>query len=94
MDRPDQEVLDGAAAALSRVYGLPAPEHGVLVRWPDAMPQYDVGHLDRVAHLRAALPAGIHVAGSAIGGVGLPDRIREATALAERITAPGYPDEP
>jgi oxygen-dependent protoporphyrinogen oxidase len=92
VDRPDGEVLTRAAAALSRVYGLPDPDHAALVRWPDATPQYDVGHLDRFEELRGALPAGIHVAGSAIGGVGIPDRIREATALAERITASGYPD--
>jgi protoporphyrinogen/coproporphyrinogen III oxidase len=92
VDRPDHEVLGRAAAPLSRVYGLPGPEHASLVRWPDAMPQYDVGHLDRVRDLRASLPEGLHVAGSAIGGVGIPDRIREATDLVERITVSGYPD--
>jgi oxygen-dependent protoporphyrinogen oxidase len=94
VDRPDEEVLDRAAAALARVYGLPAPERAALVRLPDAMPQYDVGHLGAVARILASLPAGIHVAGSAFGGVGLPDRVREATALAERITARGYPEGP
>jgi oxygen-dependent protoporphyrinogen oxidase len=93
VELPDEQVLERAAAALSRVYGLPGPEHSVLVRWPGAMPQYDVGHLDRVDHLRAALPAGVHVAGSAMGGVGIPDRIREAAALVERITTPGYPGD-
>jgi len=93
VDRPDHEVMGRAAAALSGVYGLPGPEHASLVRWPDAMPQYDVGHLDRIRDLRASLPEGLHVAGSAIGGVGIPDRIREATDLVERITVSGYPDE-
>jgi oxygen-dependent protoporphyrinogen oxidase len=94
IDRADDEVLGRAAAALTQVYGLPAPEHARLVRWPDAMPQYDLGHLDRVERIVRSLPAGIHVAGSAFGGVGIPDRIREATALAVRIGGPGYPDEP
>jgi protoporphyrinogen/coproporphyrinogen III oxidase len=94
IDRADDEVLSRAAATLTRVYGLPAPEQARLVRWPDAMPQYDLGHLDRVERITTSLPAGIHVAGSAFGGVGIPDRIREATALAERIGGPGYPDEP
>jgi oxygen-dependent protoporphyrinogen oxidase len=94
VDRPDDDILERAAATLSRIYGLPMPEHAALARWPDAMPQYEVGHLERVDHLRASLPPGIHVAGSAFGGVGIPDRIREANALAERITEPGYPGEP
>jgi oxygen-dependent protoporphyrinogen oxidase len=89
--RPDDEILARAAAALARVYGLPDPAHGVLVRWPDAMPQYLVGHLDRVRAVRAALPEGIHVAGSAFDGVGIPDRIREANEIAERIGGAGYP---
>jgi oxygen-dependent protoporphyrinogen oxidase len=93
VDRPDDEVLDRARVALSRVYGLPAPQRSTLVRWPDAMPQYDVGHLDTVARILASLPAGVHVAGSAFAGVGIPDRIREAATLADRIAAPGYPDE-
>ena len=35
-----------------------------IYRWPDGYPQYDVGHLARVAAIEAALPAGVAVAGS------------------------------
>ena len=54
-------------------------------RWRDAMPQYTVGHLDRMAALRAALRAtpGIVVAGGGYGGVGLPDCIRQGRDAAE-----------
>ena len=54
-------------------------------RWRDAMPQYTVGHLDRMAALRAALRAtpGIIVAGGGYGGVGLPDCIRQGRDAAE-----------
>jgi oxygen-dependent protoporphyrinogen oxidase len=54
------------------------------------MPQYEVGHLDRVAEVLSSLPPNLHVAGSGFGGVGIPDRIREANELAEQIAA--YPD--
>jgi oxygen-dependent protoporphyrinogen oxidase len=90
VDRPDREIVERAVDALTRVYGLPAPEHTALVRWTSAMPQYEVGHLDRVAEITSSLPPNLHVAGAAFGGVGIPDRIREADALAERIAA--YPD--
>ena len=51
------------------------------------MPQYEVGHLERVASIRAALPAGIVVVGQAYDGVGVPDCVRAAGAIAERIVA-------
>jgi protoporphyrinogen/coproporphyrinogen III oxidase len=92
VDRPDREIVESAIDALTRVYGLPAPEHIAFVRWTSAMPQYEIGHLDHVAEITSSLPPNLHVAGAAFGGVGIPDRIREANALAERIAA--YPDRP
>ena len=53
-------------------------------RWPDANPQYDVGHLDRVAAIDATLPPGILVAGSPYRGVGLPDCIAQGRSAARR----------
>jgi oxygen-dependent protoporphyrinogen oxidase len=94
VDRQDEDILRDAAAVLRRVYGLPEPDQRALVRWPEAMPQYRVGHLERVAAILGALPEGVHVAGAAFGGVGIPDRIREAEDLADRISARGYPDHP
>jgi oxygen-dependent protoporphyrinogen oxidase len=94
LDRPDDQILRSSSKAVSEVYGLPAPDDQALVRWPDAMPQYLVGHLDRVASIRASLPAGVHVAGAAYGGVGIPDRVREANELAERVASADYPDGP
>ncbi len=92
LDRPDDEILRSTSAAVGDVYGLPEPDDQALVRWPGAMPQYLVGHLDRVASIRASLLAGVHVAGAAYGGVGIPDRVREANELAERVTSADYPD--
>jgi oxygen-dependent protoporphyrinogen oxidase len=49
------------------------------------MPQYEVGHLDRVARIRSSLPPGIVVTGSAYDGVGIPDCVRAAGEAAERV---------
>lgn len=65
----------------------PASEH-LVVRWPDALPQYDVGHLQRVDRIRAALaaaPPGLHVGGAALDGVGLAARARDAERLAHAV---------
>src|SRR5581483_11750184 len=55
-------------------------------RWPHGMPQYVLGHLDRVARIEAALerhPA-LALAGAAYRGVGIPDCIVSGEAAAER----------
>lgn len=88
LDADDADLVDACARHLAAVVNLPdAPEHAEVVRWPASMPQYEVGHLERVAGIRAALPAGIVVAGQAYDGVGVPDCVRAAGAIAHRITA-------
>jgi oxygen-dependent protoporphyrinogen oxidase len=49
------------------------------------MPQYEVGHAERVARIRDELPPGIVVVGQAYDGVGVPDCVRAANQAAERI---------
>ena len=48
-----------------------------IFRWWHSNPQYDVGHLERVDAIEAALPAGLTVTGSAYRGVGIPDCVRQ-----------------
>lgn len=58
-----------------------------VARYPRSMPQYNVGHLERVAMIDArvrALP-GLALAGAAYRGVGIPDCIRDGEAAAEQI---------
>ena len=56
-------------------------------RWADGYPQYDLGHLDRVAAIDAALPPGLVVTGNAYRGVGVPDCVRQANEAAAKIVA-------
>ncbi|RJS45330.1 protoporphyrinogen oxidase [Nocardioides cavernaquae] len=65
-------------------------------RWPAGLPQYAVGHLDRVALIRAGVAAvpGLAVCGAAYDGVGIPAVISSARAAADRVrTATGGPAE-
>jgi oxygen-dependent protoporphyrinogen oxidase len=61
-------------------------------RFERAMPQYYVGHLQRVATIEglAAQVPGLYLAGAAYGGVGIPDCVRSgeraATAAVREIT--------
>ncbi len=54
-------------------------------RWPEGSPQYDTGHLDRVAALEAQCPPGLFLAGSSYRGVGIPDCVRQGKERAEQV---------
>ena len=58
-----------------------------VARWQGAMPRYAVGHLERVAAAFDALASlpNLVLAGSAYGGVGLPDCVAQGRAAAVRI---------
>lgn len=63
------------------------PQLCEVFRWPNAMPQYHVGHLDRVRRIEAraaALPR-LALAGNAFRGVGLPFCIRSGEQAAEIV---------
>lgn len=73
---------------LRSIFGMKAdPMFGEVIRYHNAMPQYHVGHLDRVARIESLLEntPGLHLAGSAYRGVGIPDSIASAWTAAERV---------
>ena len=86
----DQELLDLAIGELADLVGLRGePGFVDIARWAGAMPQYHVGHLDRVARiedLAAELP-GLELAGNAYHGVGIPQCIHSGEQAAERIAS-------
>jgi oxygen-dependent protoporphyrinogen oxidase len=91
--------MAAAAADVRDALGLTGPPAGSrVVRWPRAMPQYRVGHLDRVADIERALEGtpGLFVTGAALRGVGIADCIHQANQLAERVGAylHGLPNRP
>lgn len=73
---------------LSRIYGVGGtPDFRQVVRHTRAMPQYEVGHLDRVDEIErlTARHAGLAIAGNAFRGVGIPDSVHSGEQAAERI---------
>ena len=84
----DDKLIERARLQLSRVLGpLPEASETVVRRWPHSLPQYAVGHLDRMAELESLLSTmpGLHLVGSAYHGVGLPDLIRQGRAIARLL---------
>jgi oxygen-dependent protoporphyrinogen oxidase len=86
LDAPDGDLIDACARHLAALVPLPAePEHAAVHRWPRSMPQYELGHADRVRRIREGLPAGIFVAGNAYDGVGIADTVRGANETAGKV---------
>lgn len=87
----DAYIAAMARAQLSDLLGQPLPEaaHTVVRRLPNSLPQYAVGHLDRMRRLqeRLALHPGLTLLGNAYRGVGLPDLIRDGRATARNLAA-------
>lgn len=69
---------------LSAHQPAPPPVMTMVRRWPNSLPQYAVGHPERVAEIDARLPAlpGIAILGNALRGVGIPDLVRDARKAA------------
>jgi oxygen-dependent protoporphyrinogen oxidase len=58
-------------------------------RWGGALPQYAVGHLDRIARIRRSIDGvpGLEVCGAAYDGVGIPAVIASARRAAASVLA-------
>jgi oxygen-dependent protoporphyrinogen oxidase len=84
LDQTNDELLATARSELRAIFGITAePCFSRVYRWPDANPQYDLGHLERVAQIEHLCPEGLFLAGSAYRGVGIPDCIKQGKDAAE-----------
>ncbi len=93
----DEELVQVALDDLADAVGLsvrPVDTH--VRRWGGALPQYTVGHLERVARVRAAVArqAGLAVCGATYDGLGIPACISSAERAAAQVlqTLPERPD--
>ena len=87
------EVLDLSDEALQRMVlselgatlggPMPDPVFSRIIRWPQGIPQYTIGHLDRVAAAEAAVAQlpNVHLVGNGLYGVSTSDCAARAEAL-------------
>lgn len=83
----NDEVSSIARLELAHILGpLPEPQVTVVRRWPKSLPQYAVGHLERMKELdeRIRSLGGLYLLGNGYRGVGLPDLIRDARTAAQQ----------
>jgi oxygen-dependent protoporphyrinogen oxidase len=81
LELPDDSLLKLAFEEVRELFGVrTVPHFERLIRWNRAMPQYHVGHVQRVARIRELVSKypGLALVGNAYDGVGIPQCIRSA----------------
>lgn len=88
VEMDDARILDLVEDDLRRALGVRgAPVLAAVRRWPRAIPQYELGHgrfVERAAEIERELP-GLHLGGSFLRGISVPDCVKNATGLAGEI---------
>lgn len=90
LQRDDAGLVEAALADLSAAAGPRGPlVDATVTRWGGALPQYTVGHLDRVGRVRAAVARvpGLAVCGAAYDGIGIPACIASASMAVTQVVA-------
>ncbi len=88
----DAALVDRVRAELRELMGITAqPVLAKVYRWEKANPQYEIGHLERIAHIEALcnVHPGLFLAGSAYRGVGIADCVMNGALIAEQIAKRG-----
>ena len=90
----DSELVATLLAELAVTMGLDgSPSEVRINRWPDSLPQFRPGHLDRVQRWHNALAAiapGLVATGAGFEGLGLPACIRQATTTAKTLAKQAF----
>ncbi len=92
LNRTDEEIIQMVRAELRELLGVAGePDFVRLARWNRAMPQYHLGHLDRVEKIESRIKRhpGLALAGNAYRGVGIPDCIHSGELAAESLIGKG-----
>ncbi|RMF93674.1 MAG: protoporphyrinogen oxidase [Nitrospinota bacterium] len=87
-EQPESALVEQVLRDLRELLGIRAePIHAVVSRHLKAMPQYHVGHLERVEHITARLRSlpGLALVGNAYRGIGVPDCIQSAEQGASQL---------
>ena len=85
LDESDQSLIDTTRHELAALLGIAgSPLFARIYRFTKQSPQYEVGHLERVAQIEQRLAAipGVFIAGSGFKAIGIPDCVADARATA------------
>ncbi|HET9183348.1 MAG TPA: protoporphyrinogen oxidase [Candidatus Angelobacter sp.] len=86
--RDDYWLLSTMLAEIRQILAVTeTPLFAHIYRWECALPQYSVGHLERVAEMEKILDEtpGLHIIGNSFHGIGIPDCIKSGKEAAEKL---------
>ncbi len=89
LENDDERLLQFAREELRELIGYEGePDLSMLVHWKQAMPQYHLGHLDRVDRIESHLSEqpNLALAGNFLRGVGVPFCIRSGNEAAAKLS--------
>jgi len=84
----DEEMINMVRKELGDIMGIKAePVLALVFRWINSMPQYTVGHEERIAAIEEMVAAhpGLYITGSAYHGIGISDSVRNGEIIAKKI---------
>ncbi|MGG3671974.1 protoporphyrinogen oxidase [Bacillus nitratireducens] len=89
VEQTDEEIVQLVLEDLQKTMDIAEdPEFTIVSRWKEAMPQYTVGHKDRMKKLTTFMESelpGVYLAGSSYAGAGLPDCIEQGERAAKCV---------
>ncbi len=86
----DSELTGEVLSDLRELLGIVrSPREVIVSRYPQSMPQYQVGHLDLLGEIESSLAGlpGLYLAGAGYSGVGIPDCVNSGEKAAAAILA-------
>lgn len=89
VDLSDEEIVEIVLRDLNKTMNITdKPEFSVITRWKNAMPQYSVGHKQRIEAVKSSLKEelpGVFLAGGSYSGIGIPDCIDQGEAAVKNV---------
>ena len=89
VDLSDEEIINIALRDLNKTMIITEkPLFHMVTRWKDSMPQYNVGHIERMKNVKESLAKelpGVYLAGGSYEGVGIPDCINQGEAAVKKV---------
>ncbi|MCA1030929.1 protoporphyrinogen oxidase [Bacillus timonensis] len=91
VDQSDDEIIKVVLEDLNQTMDITdSPDFAIVSRWKDSMPQYTVGHKDRLETMKQEMAKhlpGMYIAGGSYEGLGLPDCMDQGEAATHKVLA-------
>lgn len=89
VDLSDKEIIQIVLRDLNKTMNITEkPLFHIITRWKKAMPQYNVGHIERMTNVKESLAKelpGVFLAGGSYEGVGIPDCIDQGEIAVKKV---------